>query len=69
MLMKDIKEDITDRKIHYVHGLEESNYGKNVYPTQGNLQIQGNSYKIISGIFYRTKTNKQTKISKFLWRQ
>ena len=60
MLIKDIKEDTTDRKIHYVHGLEESNYCQNVYTTQGNLQIQGNSYKIINGIFHRTKTNKQT---------
>ena len=66
MLIKDIKEDTTDRKIHYVHGLEESNYCQNVYTTQGNLQIQGNSYKIINGIFHRTKpTNKQAKISKF----
>ena len=57
--MKDNKEDTIDRKIHYVHGLEESDYCQNVYTTQGNLQIQGNSYKIINGIFHRTKTNKQ----------
>ena len=58
--MKDIKEDITGGKIHYVRGLEESNYGKNVYPTQGNLQIQGNSLSMAFST--ELKTNKNLKI-------
>ena len=31
-------------------------YGKNDYTNQSNLQIQGNPYQIIKGIFHRTRT-------------
>ena len=40
----------------------KNKYCQNDCTTQGNLQIQCNSYQITSGIFHRTKTNKNLKI-------
>ena len=55
-LMKEI-EDVTDGKIYYVLGLEESDkYCQKTYTTQGKLQSQCNLYQITSGILRRTWT-------------
>ena len=45
----------------------KNQYCENDYTTQGNLQIQWNSYQITNSIFQRTRTKK--KILKFVWRQ
>ena len=41
---------------------------QNDYATQGNLQIQCNSYQIAKGIFHRITTTRKKKNSKFVWR-
>ena len=51
-----MKKRQTDGKICYVLGLEESIF-LNYHTTQGNLQIQCNSYQNSYGIFQRTRTN------------
>ena len=43
----------------------KNQYCQNDYTTQGNLQIQCNSYQITKGIFHRSRTKK---ISKFIYR-
>ena len=41
----------------------KNQYCQNGYITQGNLQIEGNPYQIINGIFHRTR-----KELKFVWK-
>ena len=50
--MKEIKNDTIER---YTLGRKHQ-YCQNDYITQGNLQIQCNSYQITNGIFHRTRT-------------
>ena len=61
MLMKEIGYD-TYRKIYYVLGLKNQ-YCQNDCTTQGNPQVQCNSYQL-SVAFFR----EQQKFLKFLWR-
>ena len=61
--MKEIKDDITDGEIFPIPGQAESIFESD-YTTKCNLQIQCNPYKIINGIFHRTRT----KVSQFLWK-
>ena len=63
MLMKEIGDD-ANRKKYYVLGLKNQ-YCQNDCITQGDLQIQCNSYQIINGIFQRTT---KKKFLKFVWK-
>lgn len=53
--MKGIKNEKTDGKIYQAHGLKESILTKWLY-TQGNLQIQLNTYHITKDILHRIRT-------------
>ena len=43
---------------------EKNQYCQNDYTTQGNIQIQCNSYQITNAIFCRSRT----KVLKFVWK-
>ena len=58
MLMKEIKEDTNIWKDIPYSWIEKNQYCQNDYTTQGNLQIQHNSYQITNGIFHRTENPK-----------
>ena len=59
MLMKEIEDDTN--RWRYTMFLDWKNqYCQNDYTTQGNLQIQCNSYQITNDIFYRSITKSLT---------
>ena len=58
MLMKEIKDDTNRQKDNTIFLYWKNLYCQNDYITQGNLQIQCNSYQITNGIFQKTRTKK-----------
>ena len=56
--MKEIKEDTNIWKDISCSWIDKNWYCQNDYTTQGNLQIQHNSYQITNGIFHRTENPK-----------
>ena len=67
MLVKEIEGDTPWWKDKPCSFTGRINIVKKDYSTQGNLQIQWNSYQITNGIF--TEKEQQKKKLKFIWRQ
>ena len=57
----------TDEEIYHALGLEDQ-YCENDYTIQSNLQIQCNLYQTTNGIFHRTKSSLEQKVSQFVFK-